>query len=312
MSSTEILQSIVAGLVSGSLIGVLAIGFALIFGVAGRFHFAYATSFVGAIYIAYHLAGAGVPLYLGVVGGILVAIAIGVACEFFLYRPLVLQSGVSGLLGVFVTSLGVVIVGTNVIELLWGSLAISLPTGYQISRISLGDGVGISNLDVVILAASLFITVATWAFLKYAKYGRAVRAVRENPDMATAIGAHPEQIYLVMFAVGSAVCGIAAILTAQQTAGTPDGGISPTFTALVAMFLAGVRSTPIAFMIAGLAIGLLQSVPTIWINGLWSPVLVFGVLFVYLALTPFFDHRTLRVPWSRLRDAGSTPEVEGA
>src|ERR1700676_1162081 len=51
--------------------------------------------------------------------------------EFFLYRPLCLQSGLSGLLGVFVTSLGVVIVGTNAIQLVWGSLAISLPTGYQ-------------------------------------------------------------------------------------------------------------------------------------------------------------------------------------
>ena len=136
MSSTEILQSIVAGLVSGSLIGLMAIRFALIFGVAGRFHFAYATSFVGAIYVAYHLANAGVPLYLGVVVGILVAIAIGLACEFFLYRPLVLQSGLSGLLGVFVTSLGVVIVGTNVIQLVWGSRVsvCLLGTRYHASR----------------------------------------------------------------------------------------------------------------------------------------------------------------------------------
>ena len=64
-------------------------------------------------------------------------------------------------------------------------------------------------------------------------------------------------------------------------------------------------------MIAGFAIGLLQSVPTLWINGLWSPVLVFGVLFIYLALTPVFEHRIVRPPWSRVRGAGSAPKAEG-
>jgi hypothetical protein len=54
-------------------------------------------------------------------------------------------------------------------------------------------------------------------------------------------------------------------------------------------------------MAAGIIIGLLQNVSVIWINGLWSPVITFGILFVYLALTPLFEGRKIRLPSIRTR-----------
>jgi len=301
MNSSEVFQALLDGVIAGSIWGMMAIGFGLILGVTGRFHFAFATTFVLSTYVAAHLNNGGIPLYIAIVLGIIAGTLFGVACELILYKPLVARIGANALLGVFVTALGVVIVGENVIRLLWGSNSLTLSTGYNVSRISFGNNVGVTNLDVIIVVVSAILTLGSWAFIKYAKYGRAIRAVQENPDMANAIGVHPESVYVFVFALGSALCGIAAVLYTQRGAGAPDAGVEPTFTALVAMFLAGLRSSPIGFMVAGILIGLLQNVSVIWINGLWSPVITFGILFVYLALTPFFEGRKIRLPSIRAR-----------
>lgn len=301
MNSSEVFQALLDGVIAGSIWGLMAIGFGLILGVTGRFHFAFATSFVLAIYVGAHLNNGGIPLYVAIVLGIIAGTLFGVLLEVFLYRPLVARIGANALLGVFVTALGVVIIGENVIRLLWGSNSLTLSTGYTVSRLSFGNNVGVTNLDIIVVVVSFILMFASWAFIKYAKYGRAIRAVQENPDMANAIGVSPERVYIVVFALGSALASVAAVLYTQRGAGAPDAGVQPTFTALVAMFLAGLRSTPIGFMTAGILIGLLQNVSVIWINGLWSPVITFGILFVYLALTPLFEGRKIRLPSIRTR-----------
>lgn len=308
MTFSELIQAIVNGIVDGSLWGILAIGFGLILGVSGRFHFAYATTFVVAIYVTAHLHTGGMPLAAAIVLGVVAAVLLGVLIEGYLYRPLVAAAGATALLAVFVTSLGVVVIGENVIRLVWGSAPLTLPTGYMVTRVSLGGGVGVTTLDLVIAGVGVVVTAALWSFIRHAQYGRAIRAVQENPDMATAVGVQPERVYLFVFAVGSALSGIAAILLTQQTAGAPDAGVEPTFTALVAVFLAGLRSSPIRFMLAGVFIGLLQNVVTIWINGLWSPVVTFGLLFVYLAFLPYLEAHPLRLrlPRSRAHALGQT------
>jgi branched-chain amino acid transport system permease protein len=298
---TELVQAIVNGIVDGSLWGMLAIGFGLILGVSGRFHFAYATTFVVAIYATAHLYDGGLPLFVAIVLGIAAAVILGALIEAYLYRPLVTAAGATALLAVFVTSLGIVVIGENVIQLIWGAAPLTLPTGYTVTRESLGGQVGVPNLGLVIVGTGAILTICLWSFIRYAQYGRAIRAVRENPDMATAIGIQPERVYLFVFAVGSALSGIAAILLTQQTSGAPDAGVEPTFTALVAVFLAGLRSSPLRFMLAGVFIGLLQNVVAIWINGLWSPVVTFGLLFVYLAFVPYLAAHPVRIRLTRPR-----------
>jgi branched-chain amino acid transport system permease protein len=299
MSYTEFMQALASGVVAGCLWGILAIGFGLILGVSGRFHFAFATTFVLAVYVTDRLTSSGVGLYLAILIAIGAAIVLGVLLEIVLYAPLVARAGASGLLAVFVTSLGVVIVGENLIRLIWGSETVTLPTGYDVSRVSFGHGVGVTNQSVVIVAVALVVAFGSWAFLRWFKYGRAIRATQENPDMARAVGVRPENVYIFVFAVGSALSAIGGILYTQQGSAAPDSGLQPTFTALVAMFLAGLRSSPLGFLGAGLAIGIIQNLAVIWIGSLWSPVVTFGILFVYIALTPVLERHTIRIPRPR-------------
>lgn len=303
MSASEFFQAIVDGLVLGSLSGMLGAGFGLILGVTGRFHFAFATTFVCAAYVAIALAGSGAPLLVGIVGGVLCAVLLGVAIEWLLYRPLVRKTS-HALLGVFVTSLGIVIAGENIIQLLAGSSDENLNVGYTVSRISFGGGVGVSTLDLVTFGVSVLIIAGLWAFIRFARYGRAIRAVQENPSMAQAVGINPALVAIVVFALASAISGVGAILLTQQGAASPSAGLQPTLTALVIAFLAGLRSSPLRFAVTGVLVALLQQLCLIAIGAVWTPVLTFGILFAYIALSPLLSGRQFaRMPRLRVRPA---------
>ena len=307
MSFTEFFQTVVDGLVLGSLFGLLGVGFGLILGVTGRFHFAYATTGIFAVYVGLALVNGGTPLYVGIGGGIAFAVLLGISLEWLLYRPLV-ESTSQALLAVFVTALGVVVIGENLIRLVWGSSSQNLGVGYTVKRIVLGGDVGLTTLDLVTFVVCAAIVVALWLFIRSTSYGRAIRAVRENPDMAQAVGINPQRAYLAVFGIGSALSGVGMILLTQRGAAAPDAGLQPTFTALVITFLAGTRSTPLRFAVTGVIVSLIQQFCLIKIDAGWTPVVTFGILFIYIALTPLLEGRTVRL---RPVAPGTTPGTAG-
>jgi branched-chain amino acid transport system permease protein len=297
---THLAQALVSGAVLGSIWGLLGTGFGLIIGVTWRFHFAFAITIVAGPYLIVSLLTLAVPLYVAILAGILWSVVLGVGMEWFVYRPLVQRSPHLALLGVFVSALGMVIVGENLIRLIWGSEPQAIPTGYTVERVTIAGNVGLTTLDIVTLGAAATIIVGLWAYLRLNRYGRAIRAVQDNPDMACAVGVSPPLVFVVVFAIGSALSAIGGLLLAQRQSLLPESGLEPSFTALVVMFLAGVESSPLRFAAAGLVLGEIQSVAAIWIEVTWSPVIVFGILFVYIAITPWLEQRGHR-PWFRIR-----------
>jgi branched-chain amino acid transport system permease protein len=289
MSIDQAWQLAVSGVVAGSLYGLLATGFGLIVGVTSRFHLAFATTFVFAAYMATTFDDAGVPLYLGIVGGVLLSALLGVAMEALIYRQVAEASPKDSLLAIFVSSLGLTIIGENLIRLVWGSQARDLPTGFTVSRISLGGGAGITTLELAIVVCSWVVVVGLSLWLSTSRQGRAIRAVRSNEGMASAVGIHPERLFLAVFAIGSLVGGIAAILTTMRYAVVPEAGNLPTLKALVIVFLAGLGSGPLRFAVWGMAVGLIESLSNLWISASWNSVVVFGIVFLFIALTPLKD-----------------------
>lgn len=309
MSIDQAWQLVIAGVVAGSLYGLLAAGFGLIVGVTGRFHLAFATTFVLAAYMANALIDAGLPLYVGIAGGVAASVALGVAMEAFVYRPLQRTSPKDALLAIFVSSLGLTIVGENLIRLIWGSEAHGLATGFTVKHISLGGGAGITTLDLATFLVSWLLVLAFWAWLRRSREGRAIRAVRSNTGLAAAVGVNPQRLFLLVFAIGSLLGAVGAILSTMKYAVTPEAGGPPTLEALVIVFLAGLGSGPLRFALCGLAIGLVESLSNLWISAAWNPVVVFGVLFAYVALAPLSQEgRALLV---RLRGGARRRAVEG-
>ncbi len=307
MNVSAIEQVLVDGVVVGSIYGLVGAGFGLIFGVSGRFHFAFSTTFVLAVYITTALTGAGAPLLVGIAGGLAAGAASGVAIEWGLYKPLAMRTGANALLAIFVSSLGLVIIAENVIVLIWGTGVRTLSPGFAVTSISLGNGVDVTNLAVLITVTAVIVVAALSAYLRWSRYGSAIRAVQENPDMAMAVGISPQRVYLVVFGLGSLLGSIASVFSTMRTVTYPTSGEDPVFLAFVVMFLAGVRSSPIRFFAFGILIGIIESASDTWISPTWSTIVVFGVLFVYVAASPYLESGAgLRSTWRRaLRSLGA-------
>ena len=120
--------------------------------------------------------------------------------------------------------------------------------------------------------------------LKRTVLGQQIRAVRGNVDMAPAVGVNVRLIFLIVFALGSFIAGVAAIFDGVRFAVTPAIGDDAIFYAFVVVFLAGSSRSPLIVGAVGLGIGVAQSISTIWVSENLSAITVFGLLFVFLAV----------------------------
>lgn len=280
------LQLTVNGFINGTKYGLLGLAFGLILGVTGRFHFAFTFTYAISAYIAsVATLGWGVPYWPSMAVGALVGVLCGLIMEYFVYRPLAKRAGAYALLTIFVASLGLAIIGRNVISLYWISSASRQIGGFTNKGVNL-DPITLSTLNIDMMAASWFLIVATALVLRYTMLGRMIRAVRVNPEMSLAVGVNPGVIYLVVFGIGSFLGGVSATFEATNTAATPDMGFNPLFYALTVAFLAGLATRPLVMGAIGLGLGLVESWSNLVLSLQWTQLVVFGILFVYVALRP--------------------------
>lgn len=291
MSLEQVAQLAVAGIINGSFYALVGAGFGLMLGVTGRFHYAFALVFTLAAYVTSLLeTPAGLPVPLAVLGGLLAAIALGVAMERFVYRPLARASGPLSLLTIFISSLGLTIAGINLITLAWTAFSRSIEL-VPLRPMNVG-AVSFTTVEALLVAAAWLLVAALSGLLGFSDLGRSIRAARGNPHLARVLGLDPDTIYLIVFALGSLLCGAAGILDGARFAVQPSMGIRPVMFAFVVAFLGGTRNGPMVVGLAGLFIGLIESLSGLFVSPQWSSLVVFSVLFIYLVLHPI-DFRAL-------------------
>jgi branched-subunit amino acid ABC-type transport system permease component len=270
------------GIFRGAAYGILGVGFALILGVTGRFHFAYAFTYTLAAYLAYTFVDrvGGMPFWFASMLGVVLVAFVGTGIERFVYRPLADRAGATALLAIFVASLGITIAGENLIRLFWSSSSQNLLGPDQIAY-SIWE-VNFLNFDVWQAVSSFGCVLALALLLRYTPLGRAIKATRANPELARTIGIDSGQIYLVCFFIGTLLCGLAAFWYGLQFTIDPAMGLKPVIFAFVVAFLAGTASSPIRVFFTGIVVSLLEQYASIWLSTRWTQTAVFVVLVAYL------------------------------
>jgi len=286
-----LLQLTINGLSLGSIYLILGISWGLIFAVTRTFHFAHGATFVVASYSAYLFQQLGFSLLVAAGGAIVGAVLFGMAVEGILYRYL--RKAFATPLVIFVAALGTLITVENLIAMGFGTDAKPLE-GFPVQVIKIGR-VGFNNLHVVMFITAAVLFLLLMLYLHRTKSGKALRAVISNPEMAEVIGINTQKIFLLAFALGSFLIAPAAVLVTIERGSTPDLGHWAILYSFMPVIIGGIGSIPGAAL-AGLIVGLAESIGIWKISSQWQMGIAFVVLVAVMILKPtgLFGFRVYR------------------
>lgn len=288
-------QFLVNGLALGGIYALLSLGFAVIYNTIRIFHVLHGAVFVGSGYVTYLFARVlDWPLAVAAIFGIIGAVLIGLATELLVYRPLrnrsagFLTSFLASLAGMFfVEGLLVAIASTDLKVLKVGSLPV-----FNIGEVY----ITYYNVMTIGLVAGMFFAVTL--FFRYTQWGRMIRAVASNPELAAAVGINASRVYLLVFGLGSGLAGVAGIVRSYDIGLEPVVGLQLAIIAAVGVIIGGIGSLPGA-AVGGLVLGLAQTLAAVLFGGQWGQPAAFMMLLVIILFRPYGllgtrEHRELR------------------
>jgi branched-chain amino acid transport system permease protein len=279
---TLALQLVVDGLASGALYALIALGFALIYNATRMLHLAHGAVFAFGGFTLYACSEwFGLPLAIGFVAAVLAAGALGAAMEVLVYRKL--RERDSKPAAILVASLGLLIFCQAMYGLTFGTDTRSIEQA-PLTTYTFG-GLVVTQLHLIVAVVALVIFPVLHLFLVRTQYGRSIRALADNPSLATVFGVDKDRIYIYIFFIGSGLAAIAAGLISFESGVRPTMGFSIMFIALVAVIIGGIGYLPGAAA-GGILVGLLQNLALWPLSARWQDIVVFGVLIALLLIRP--------------------------
>lgn len=288
-------QVIVAGVVTGSLYGLLALGITLIYRTTGVLNFAYGTiAALCACFMVILLLGAVPNFWLALLLTLIFAGLLGIALERGFARP-VLEAP---LFTKAIATLALALVLQTVAEQIWPQLDQPVRFATPIDRFafSLG-GIYFSAIDGVILGVTVAIMLGLNLFLTRTKLGIAMRATAEGLPAARLMGVPVGMIFLLTWGISAIIAALAGILFAANTNLIDITFMNPVLIlAFVGAVLGGLDSLPGA-LLGGILVGLVDNLLALVLAGhtlgplnISDPgirtALIFGGFVVVLLLRP--------------------------
>jgi branched-chain amino acid transport system permease protein len=279
-------QQLVNGLFIGSVYGLFAVGYTLVFGVLDILNLAHAAVFtLGGLVALWLVQAAGLSIWLAFPLATLFAGLLGLLLNQVAFVPLRKRadSQFSGL----ISSIAMAIIFEAVALGLFGARSVRFPQGTVAVHIWNTAGVTITSLQVGIVLVATLLMVVLNLFLQRSRTGKAIRAVAENEHAARLLGVNVNGIIAFTFFISSALGGAAGILYGLYfDALSPDMGRSIELKGLAVIILGGMGSIPGAIL-GGLAFGL-SEVLTVAISGTSNlrDAVAFTVLFAILLIRP--------------------------
>jgi branched-chain amino acid transport system permease protein len=269
-----LVTQLIVGIARAMMLFLLSAGLSLIFGVMNILNFAHATFLLLGgyiIYTVYSFIGPGIPHFLlAVAAGCLVMAAIGFACERLLISRMYDRELPEQLLLTF----SMVLILGDVIRLIWGVSDRSVSFNIEPMEIF---GTFVNPYQFIVIGLGLSVAIGLWAFLKWTRYGRIVRAAVHSREMVSALGIRIRLIYASVFALGLALAALAAgafLPTAPMALGVDIDLIVQSFAVVVIGGFGSVLGTFVASLIVGIvyAFSIL-----VWPNGALATVFLIVV-----------------------------------
>lgn len=275
-------DTLVAGLVHGNAYALVAVGITLIFGVSNVINFAHGAIFAfGSVLGWWLIAEHGAPLWLALILVVAITSLLGILIDVIAVHPLRKAPAIAALLA----TVAVGLVLENAVAIVFGPDTRPFPQVLATNNLQVG-GVRFGTSDVVMFGITIVVMTALWAFLRFGRYGLAIRATAQDSDAAAQMGIGVGRIQMLAFGIASGLGGLAGIFVGLYTSNiSPTSGTLVGMTGFVAATIGGLGSIPGA-VVGGFVLGLVEAFGVYTFGDGYRDLITFGLLVVFLVLRP--------------------------
>jgi len=278
------LQLMVYGLISGSILALGAIGLTLIYGILNFANFAHGDLMALGAYLAlFFRVSLALPMWLAFVLAMLCTAVLGVCLDRIWFRPLRQRRARAAIMAI--SSLGLALILQNLIRMLWGpqvqyySRTIHFPFTVPVLQVRL------NAQQVLIFAIAVGLVILVSLFLHHTRLGKAMRATSDNFNLALVSGIDTERVVVWTWLLGAALAAAGGTLLGMSVRLQPIMGWDLLLPIFAATILGGIGS-PYGAMAGGLIIGLAEELSTPFIPTEYKTAVSMVLLVLVLLVRP--------------------------
>lgn len=278
----DLLQQALSGFMYGSAYALIALGFTLIWGVLRRLNLAYGPTVIAGAYVGLAAAMFGkapIPLvFLACLAG---STAVGFVVEYCCFRPLRNAPELAHVM----STIGMLILLEETIVRLTAAYPFSFPNPLELVSVTFGPFFLRGDL-VALLLAGLCLAGTLFYVIYRTRFGRAMRAMAENPRMALLLGVEEGRVMTLTILLTSLLGGATGFFVAMSIGALkPDLGSIITIKGLVVMILGGLGSIPGA-IVGGFLLGIVEFEALGFLGVGYRDIFAYLVLFALLIFRP--------------------------
>jgi len=279
VSLALLMQSAIGGLLLGGIYGLLALGLSLSWGLLRLVNLShFALAFLGA-YLTYQLGTQfAVPPW---------AALMLIAPAFFVFgvalHAVFMRFKVTEFASMLVT-FGITVLLESLIQWIWSADFRKFETPYAQESIRIGP-IFVPVLELSAFACAAVLAVTAWLCLHRTLLGRALRAAAHDGPIAAAFGINAARLSYGLAGLCSASAGVAGVFIALTSTLAPSQ-IEAWIGVVFAVVIIGGLANPVGALVAGMLIGVSESVTMAAINPAWAPLVAFSILIALLLWKP--------------------------
>ncbi len=276
------LDQTINGIVIGNIYALIAIGLALIFGVANLVNFAHGSVFMIGAYVGWVcITQLQLPLIPAMVIAASVSAGVGVLIERIGLRGLYAKARIAPLLA----TIGISFTLDQIVQLIFTATPQGFPSPLPETHIAIGT-VSIGILDVLIAGITLGAAAALFGFLQFTRVGWALRAAAQDREAAQQMGVDVDRMNMLAFAIASALGGVAGVLIGMYFNSVYTSmSFQATIKGFVANLLGGLGSVSGA-IVGGILLGLIESYGVALFGASYRNLFSYAMLVLVLVFLP--------------------------
>jgi branched-chain amino acid transport system permease protein len=290
------LQQLINGIALGSIYGLIAIGYTMVFGIIGMINFAHGDVFMLSAFIALilflaltqFLGLSSLPLVFVIV--LIAAMVLTSLWNFVIERVAYRRLRGSFRLAPLISALGTSIFLANFVYVVQGPRNKAVPPIFtDVIHVTAGPGgynVTLSYKQILIVGVTAVLLAVFWYVVQKTPLGRAQRACEQDAKMAALLGIDVDRTIALTFVIGAALAAVAGVLfMLYYGVVNASDGFVPGVKAFTAAVLGGIGSLPGA-VLGGLLIGLIETFWSAYFSADYKDVAAFSILVITLIFVP--------------------------